>query len=124
MSILVGKSTRIVVQGITGSAGSFHAKQCLEYGSKIVAGVTPGRGGIVFESATPIFDTVAQAVKATACDTSLIFVPPPGAADAILEAFDAGLKLVVYYRRHSRDGHDQGSSRAREHEGLHAPHRA
>jgi succinyl-CoA synthetase alpha subunit len=95
MSILVGKETRVVVQGITGSAGSFHAKQCLAYGTQIVAGVTPGRGGEKFEDKVPVFDTVTQAAKATGCDTSLIFVPPPGAADAILEAFDAGMKLVV-----------------------------
>ncbi len=95
MSILVNKSTRIVVQGITGSAGSFHAKQCLEYGSQIVAGSTPGRGGTLFEGKVPVFDTLSQAVKETGADTSMIFVPPPGAADAILEAFDAGVALVV-----------------------------
>jgi succinyl-CoA synthetase beta subunit len=103
MAILVGKETRIVVQGITGSAGGFHAKQCAAYGSQVVAGVTPGRGGEVFEATgpggealkIPVFDTVEQAVKATGADTSLIFVPPPGAADAIVEAADAGTKLVV-----------------------------
>ncbi len=98
MSVLVGKDTRLLVQGITGSAGAFHAKQMIEYGTQIVAGVTPGRGGEKFEAsggAVPVFDTVAQAVKATGANASCIFVPPPGAADAILEAFDAGLPLVV-----------------------------
>jgi succinyl-CoA synthetase alpha subunit len=95
MSILVGKETRVLVQGITGSAGGFHAKQMIEYGTKVVAGVTPGRGGEKFESKVPVFDTVKKAVAETGADTSVIFVPPPGAADAILEAFDAGLKLVV-----------------------------
>ncbi len=95
MSILVGKDTRLLVQGITGSAGGFHAKQMIEYGTRVVAGVTPGRGGEKFEAAVPVFDTVAQAVKASGANASVIFVPPPGAADAILEAFDAGLELVV-----------------------------
>src|SRR5580692_13053699 len=95
MSILVGKDTKVLVQGITGGAGSFHAKQMLEYGTKVVAGCTPGRGGEKFEGKVPVFNTVAQAVKATGADTSCIFVPPPGAADAILEAFDAGLELVI-----------------------------
>jgi succinyl-CoA synthetase alpha subunit len=95
MSVLVGKDTRLLVQGITGSAGGFHSKQMIEYGTRVVAGVTPGRGGEKFEGAVPVFDTVAAAVKATGANTSVIFVPPPGAADAILEAFDAGLELVV-----------------------------
>ncbi len=95
MSIIVGKNTAVVVQGITGSAGGFHAKQCMEYGTQVVAGVTPGRGGESFEAKVPVFDTVKQAVEKTGCNASLIFVPPPGAADAILEAFDAGLELVV-----------------------------
>ncbi len=95
MSVLVGKDTRLLVQGITGSAGGFHAKQMLEYGTKVVAGVTPGRGGEKFESAVPVFDTVAEAVKATGANATVIFVPPPGAADAILEAFDGGIELVV-----------------------------
>ena len=98
MSILVGKDTKVLVQGITGSAGGFHAKQMIEYGTNVVAGVTPGRGGEKFEGSkggVPVFDTVAQAVKETGADTSVIFVPPPGAADAILEGFDAGLALVV-----------------------------
>ena len=95
MSVLVGKETRLLVQGITGSAGGFHAKQMIEYGTHVVAGVTPGRGGEKFESKVPVFDTVAQAVKETGANATCIFVPPPGAADAILEAFDAGLALVV-----------------------------
>ncbi|MBV9947777.1 MAG: succinate--CoA ligase subunit alpha [Myxococcales bacterium] len=95
MSVLVGKNTRLLVQGITGSAGGFHARQMIEYGTQVVAGVTPGRGGERFEGKVPVFDTVAQAVKATGANVSCIFVPPPGAADAILEAFDAGLELVV-----------------------------
>src|SRR6478735_6168462 len=103
MAILVGKNTRVVVQGITGSAGSFHAKQCIAYGTKIVAGVTPHRGGETFEAegpdgkkaGVPVFDTVAEAVKKTGADTSCIFVPALGAADAILEAVDAGCSLVV-----------------------------
>jgi succinyl-CoA synthetase alpha subunit len=95
MSILVNADTKILVQGITGSAGGFHAKQMLEYGTKVVAGVTPGRGGETFEGKVPVFNTVLDAVKQTGADTSVIFVPPPGAADAILEGFDAGLKLVV-----------------------------
>ena len=95
MSVLVGKDTRLLVQGITGSAGGFHSKQMLEYGTQVVAGVTPGRGGEKFEGKVPVFDTVAQAVKATGANASCIFVPPPGAADAILEAFDAGIALVV-----------------------------
>ncbi|HEX9297737.1 MAG TPA: succinate--CoA ligase subunit alpha [Polyangiaceae bacterium] len=95
MSILVNAESRVIVQGITGGAGSFHARQCLEYGTKIVAGVTPGRGGETFEGKVPVFNTVAEAVAATGADVSLIFVPPPGAADAILEAADSGCQLVV-----------------------------
>jgi succinyl-CoA synthetase alpha subunit len=95
MSVLVDKTTRLLVQGITGSAGSFHAKQCMEYGTQVVSGVTPGRGGEKFEGKVPVFDTVKQAVKATGANASVIFVPPPGAADAILEALDAEIPLVV-----------------------------
>jgi succinyl-CoA synthetase alpha subunit len=95
VSVLVGKDTRLLVQGITGSAGGFHSKQMIEYGTKVVGGVTPGRGGEKFEGSVPVFDTVADAVKATGANATCIFVPPPGAADAILEAFDAGLPLVV-----------------------------
>jgi succinyl-CoA synthetase alpha subunit len=94
MSILVNKNTRVVVQGITGKEGSFHATQCKAYGTQVVAGVTPGKAGQEVEG-IPVFNTVAEAVKKTKCDTSLIFVPPPFAADAILEAADAGITLIV-----------------------------
>jgi succinyl-CoA synthetase alpha subunit len=95
MSILVGKDTKLIVQGITGGAGSFHAKQMIEYGTKVVGGVTPTRGGEKFEGKVPVFDTVSQAVRETGANASVIFVPPPGAADAILEAFDANVELVI-----------------------------
>jgi succinyl-CoA synthetase alpha subunit len=94
MSVLVHAKSRVVVQGLTGREGSFHAKQCRDYGTQIVAGVTPGRGGTDHEG-TPVFNTVRDAVKKTGCDVSLIFVPPPAAADAVLEAADAGIPLVV-----------------------------
>ncbi len=94
MSILVDKSTRVVVQGLTGREGSFHALACREYGTKVVAGVTPGKGGILHEG-IPVFDTVAAAVAKEGANTSLIFVPPAFAADAILEAADAGLRVIV-----------------------------
>jgi succinyl-CoA synthetase alpha subunit len=95
MSVLVNKNTKVICQGITGKYGGFHASQCRAYGTKLVAGVTPGKGGQKFEDAVPIFDTVEQAVKATGADATMIFVPPVGAADAILEAADAGIKLIV-----------------------------
>src|SRR4051794_18666601 len=95
MSVLVDKNTRLVVQGITGSAGGFHARQCMEYGTNVVAGVTPGKGGQTFEGKVPVFDTVAEARDETACNVSMIFVPAAGAADSILEAIDAGVELVV-----------------------------
>lgn len=95
MSILVNRDTRLVCQGITGSAGSFHSKQMLAYGTNLVAGVTPGKGGQKFEDKVPVFDTVAGAVRATHANASVIFVPPPFAADSILEAADAGIPLVV-----------------------------
>ena len=94
MSILLNKESRIVVHGITGSTGTFHAKQCLEYGSKIVAGMTPGKGGTE-HLGVPVFNTVLEAVRATRADASLIFVPPPAAADSILEAVDAGIATVI-----------------------------
>jgi succinyl-CoA synthetase alpha subunit len=94
MSILVDRDTRVLVQGITGREGTFHARGCREYGTKIVAGVTPGRGGTVHEE-VPVFDTVKEAVDRTGADVSLIFVPPASAADAILEAADAGIRLAV-----------------------------
>jgi len=103
MPILVNQATKVVVQGITGSAGSFHTRQCIAYGTQIVAGCTPNRAGELFEAETangekvrvPVFDTVSEAVEQTAADTSCIFVPALGAADAILEAVDAGCKLVI-----------------------------
>jgi succinyl-CoA synthetase alpha subunit len=95
MSVLVGKDTRLLVQGITGSAGGFHARQCMEYGTNVVAGVTPGKGGQMFDNKVPVFDTVAEARRQTGCNVSMIFVPAPAAADSILEAVDAGVELVV-----------------------------
>ena len=95
MSIFIDRNTKLVVQGITGRDGSFHAKQMLEYGTQVVAGVTPGKGGQKFENRVPIFNTVAQAVKATGANTSVIYVPPPFAADAMMEAAAAGIALVV-----------------------------
>jgi succinyl-CoA synthetase alpha subunit len=95
MSVLVDRNTRVLVQGITGSAGSFHAEQMLAYGTKLVAGVTPGRGGTRFQGEVPIFHTVQQAVKETGANAACIFVPPPFAADAIIEAADAGIELIV-----------------------------
>jgi succinyl-CoA synthetase alpha subunit len=94
MSVLVDKHTRVLTQGITGATGQLHTRLCKEYGTQMVAGVTPGRGGTDFEG-IPIFDTVAQAVAATGATASVIYVPPAGAADAIMEAADAGLPLVV-----------------------------
>ena len=95
MSILLTENTKILVQGITGSEGSFHAKQMLEYNTNVVAGVTPGKGGQKFEERVPVFNTVAEAKKATNANASVIFVPPPFAADAIMEAANAGLELIV-----------------------------
>ncbi len=95
MSILVDRNTRLVVQGITGKTGSFHTKQMIEYGTQVVAGVTPGAGGSKFEGSVPVFNTVHDAVKNAGANASVIFVPPPGAADAILEAADAGVSLIV-----------------------------
>ena len=94
MSILVNKNTKVVTQGITGATGQLHTRACKEYGTQMVAGVTPGRGGTDFEG-IPIFDTVEQAVKATGANASVIYVPPPFAADAIMEAVDAGVPLVI-----------------------------
>ena len=95
MSVFLDNSSTVVVQGITGRDGSFHAKQMLEYGTKIVAGVTPGKGGQRFEDTVPIFNTVADAVARTGANTSVIYVPPMFAADAMMEAADAGVKLIV-----------------------------
>ena len=95
MSIFVTRDTRLVVQGITGRDGSFHAKQMMEYGTRVAAGVTPGKGGQRFEGKVPIYDTVADAVRETGANTSVIYVPARFAPDAIFEAADAGLKLIV-----------------------------
>jgi succinyl-CoA synthetase alpha subunit len=94
MSILVDRDTRVICQGLTGRQGLFHAQQCLEYGTKIVAGVTPGRGGET-HLGVPVFDTMPEAVKATGATVSVIFVPAPAAADAVLAAADSGIELVV-----------------------------
>src|SRR3954462_10405233 len=95
MSVLVDKNTRLVVQVITGSAGGFHARQCMEYGTNVVAGVTPGKGGQMFDNKVPVFDTVCEARQQTGCNVSVIFVPAASAADSILEAVDAGVELVI-----------------------------
>jgi succinyl-CoA synthetase alpha subunit len=95
MSVLVGKHTKLLVQGITGSQGAFHARGCREYGTNVVGGITPGKGGEKFDGTTPIFNTVRDAVKQTGANASMVFVPPPFAADAILEAIDAEIDLVV-----------------------------
>jgi succinyl-CoA synthetase alpha subunit len=94
MAVLVDKNTRLIVQGITGKEGTFHAKGCAEYGTKVVGGVTPGKGGTTHEG-WPVFDTVHKAVEETGANATVIFVPPPFAADAILEANDAGLPLII-----------------------------
>ena len=94
MAILINKNSKILVQGITGKSGLFHTQQCREYGTQIVAGVTPGKGGIHVEG-IPVFNTVAEAVHYTGATISMVFVPPPGAADAILESCEAGLELAV-----------------------------
>ncbi len=95
MSIFIDKGTRLIVQGITGRDGSFHTKQMIEYGTQVVGGVTPGKGGQKFESTVPIFNTVAEAVAATDANTTVIYVPPMFAADAMMEAADAGIPYIV-----------------------------
>jgi succinyl-CoA synthetase alpha subunit len=95
MAILIGKQTKLLVQGITGSQGAFHTRGCRDYGTQVVAGVTPGKGGERFDDSIPIFNTVRDAVKQTGANASMVFVPPPFAADAILEAVDAQVELVV-----------------------------
>ena len=94
MAVLIDRNTRLIVQGLTGREGTFHAKQAAAYGTKVVGGVTPGKGGTTHEG-WPVFNTVADAVRETGANASVIFVPPPGAADAVMEAADAGLPLVV-----------------------------
>ncbi|HUQ99429.1 MAG TPA: succinate--CoA ligase subunit alpha, partial [Gemmatimonadaceae bacterium] len=95
MSIFIDKSTRLLIQGITGRDGSFHAKQMIEYGTKVVGGVTPGKGGQKFEGSVPIFNTVAEAVGKTGANATVIYVPPTFAADAMMEAADAGIPFIV-----------------------------
>ncbi len=95
MSILVDADSRVLVQGITGTEGSFHTRQCIDYGTKVVAGVTPGKGGQTFDDTVPVFNTVAEAQTETHADVSLIFVPPMFAADAIKEAAAAGVRLAL-----------------------------
>jgi len=95
MSILVNASTKVICQGITGAAGAFHTKGCLEYGTKMVGGVTPGKGGAKDANGLPIFDTVKAAVSGTGADATMIFVPPPFAADAMMEAADGGISVIV-----------------------------
>jgi succinyl-CoA synthetase alpha subunit len=95
VSIFIDKNTTVIVQGITGRDGSFHTKQMIEYGTRIVGGVTPGKGGQKFEGTVPVFNTVHEAVKATNANTSVIYVPPMYAADAIMEAADAGIRFIV-----------------------------
>ena len=95
MSVLIDNNTRVLVQGITGGEGSFHAKQMMEYGTNVVAGVTPGKGGQKFEDTVPVFNTVAEVVKETGANAAAIFVPPPFAADAIMEAAAAGIQVII-----------------------------
>jgi len=95
VSIFIDNSTRLIVQGITGRDGSFHAKQMMEYGTQVVAGVTPGKGGQTFEGKVPVFNTVAEAVAETGANATVIYVPPAGAADAMFEAADAGVPFIV-----------------------------
>ena len=95
MAILVDKNTRLLVQGITGKAGGFHARSCMEYGTNLVAGVTPARGGEVFEEKIPVFDTVFEARNQTGCNATMIFVPAEFAADSIMEAVDAGIEIII-----------------------------
>src|SRR3982750_44725 len=95
MSVLVNKNTKVICQGFTGAQGTFHSEQAIKYGTKMVGGVTPGKGGTTHLD-LPVFDTVAQAREKTGCDASVIYVPPAFAADAILEAIDAAIPLIVH----------------------------
>ena len=102
MSVLVNKNSKIIVQGFTGTEGTFHATQMIEYGTNLVGGVTPGKGGTTHLD-KPVFNTVADAVKTTGANVSIIFVPPAFAADAIMEAADAGIELVIISASNSKD---------------------
>lgn len=95
MSILVNQDTRLLVQGITGKTGTFHTRQCIDYGTNVVAGVTPGKGGQVWEDSVPVCNSVAEAVQEHGANVSVIYVPPPFAADSILEAIEAEIPLVI-----------------------------
>lgn len=95
MSVLVNKDTRVVFTGITGKSGGFHAKQCMDYGTQVVAGVTPGKGGQLFEGSVPVFNTATESVEQAGANTACVFVPPPFAADSILECLDAGIELII-----------------------------
>ncbi len=113
MSILINKNTRVICQGITGKVGQFHTKSCLEYGTKMVGGVTPGKGGETVEG-LPVFDTVAEAVEKTGANATMIFVPPAFTADAILEAVDAGIKVIVADHRRRAGARHGARVRSRE----------
>ena len=95
MSVLVNKDTRVVFTGITGNSGGFHAKLCIEYGTQVVAGVTPGKGGQLFDEKVPVFNTVTDSIENEGANTACVFVPPPFAADSILECLDAGIELII-----------------------------
>ena len=95
MSIIIDKNTRLIIQGITGSEGTFHARACIEYGTNVVGGCTPGKGGLLWDDKLPVFNTVTEAVRETQANASMIFVPAPGAADAILEAASAGIPVII-----------------------------
>ena len=97
MSIFIDNGTTLIVQGITGRDGGFHTKQMIEYGTRVVGGVTPGKGGQTFDNTVPVFNTVHEAVKATGANTTVIYVPPMFAADAMMEAADAGVKFIVCF---------------------------
>ena len=116
MSILVNKNTRVICQGITGKVGQFHTKGCLEYGTQMVGGVTPGKAGETVEG-LPVFDTVVEAVKKTGADATMIFVPPAFTADAIMEAVDAGIKIVSPSPRACRSSTWLGSTKSSRHSG-------
>ena len=111
MAVLIDRNTRLIVQGITGREGTFHAKQAAAYGTQVVGGVTPGKGGTTHEG-WPVFNTVADAVEKTGANATVIFVPPPGAADAVMEAADAGIASGgLHHRRHPDARHDAGADR-------------